>query len=216
MIFSYTYNNVWLEPLRQRCIRFCPVKCCPKSTKTTLTRTFSDAMLPGEPLGQHCIEFWPVQSCYSMLATIYLFFLDYYIYHILIRFGFYIRYTLSQHPKQHLLLATGTTEPTWTKSATNRGSEAAGITYWRHSGQLFFYFSLTSSATCHCEFYCVSISTKAAPTKTFGSGHPTDSPLKVKKVWIWWSGGRHFCYLVRHFESSPVHATWSTADEPRW
>ena len=47
---------------------------------------------------------------------------------------------------------------------------------------------------------------KAALTKMSGSGHPTGSPLKVKKVWIWQLGGRQFCYLVRYFESSPVHA----------
>ena len=44
---------------------------------------------------------------------------------------------------------------------------------------------------------------KAALTKMSGSGHTADSPLKVKKVWIWRSGGPHFCYLVCHFESSP-------------
>ena len=47
---------------------------------------------------------------------------------------------------------------------------------------------------------------KAALTKMSGSGHPTGSPLKVKKVWIWQLGGRQFRYLVRYFESSPVHA----------
>ena len=34
-----------------------------------------------------------------------------------------------------------------------------------------------------------------------GSGHPTDSPLKVKKVRIWKSGGRRF-------------ATWSAILNP--
>ena len=43
----------------------------------------------------------------------------------------------------------------------------------------------------------------AALTKMSSSGHhPTDSPLKMKKVRIWWSGGQHFPYLVHHFESS--------------
>ena len=40
----------------------------------------------------------------------------------------------------------------------------------------------------------------------FISGHPTDSPLKVKKVWIWQPGGQHLRYLVCHFESQPVYA----------
>ena len=47
---------------------------------------------------------------------------------------------------------------------------------------------------------------KAAFTKMSGSGHPTDSPIKVKKGQIWRSVGRHFCYLVCHFESSLVYA----------
>ena len=47
---------------------------------------------------------------------------------------------------------------------------------------------------------------KAALTKMSGSDHPTGSPLKVKKVWIWQLGGRQFRYLVCYFESSPVHA----------
>ena len=55
----------------------------------------------------------------------------------------------------------------------------------------------------------------AALTKMSGSGHPIDSPLKVKKDWIWRSGGWHFRYSVCHFECSPVHATWSPTDEPR-
>ena len=36
-----------LEPLRQHCIRFLLVQCCPKSIKTTLHRIFSCAMLSG-------------------------------------------------------------------------------------------------------------------------------------------------------------------------
>ena len=66
-----------LEPLREYCIGFSAVNCCPTSIKTTLHAIFSDAMLSGafratlhwffliqsclEPLRQHCIEFWPVQ-----------------------------------------------------------------------------------------------------------------------------------------------------------
>ena len=51
---------------------------------------------------------------------------------------------------------------------------------------------------------------KPACTKMSGSGHPTDSLLKVKKVRIWWSRDQHFHYPVRHFEFSP--RAWSTAE----
>ena len=51
-------------------------------------------------------------------------------------------------------------------------------------------------------------SVKAALTEMSGSGHLTNSPLKVKKVWIWQSGGWHIRYSVCHFESLLVCATW--------
>ena len=59
---------------------------------------------------------------------------------------------------------------------------------------------------------------KAILTKRSSSGNPTDSPLKVKKVkvkkvWIWQSRGWSAFLLLglRHFESSPVHATGSVS-----
>ena len=79
----------YLKHLGQHCRGFWPVQCCSMSTKTTLNRFFSYAMLPGACctvlhraltcsmltqeyweniaqeffLGQHYIEFWPVH-CY--------------------------------------------------------------------------------------------------------------------------------------------------------
>ena len=36
-----------LEALRQQCIEFLTVQCCPKTIKTTLNRVFSDAVFSG-------------------------------------------------------------------------------------------------------------------------------------------------------------------------
>ena len=48
---------------------------------------------------------------------------------------------------------------------------------------------------------------EAALTKMPSSGPDRrDSPLKVKKGWIWQSVGQHFHYLVHHFEFSLVYA----------